>query len=248
MTENSSVSLVDEMRQYIRQQVASGFLDAKEIEQAAIDGFLHDLDDKQVEPALLERIAGVETDKAFAAQLNVQRQWPAVTDCDRLDRAFADLNRSGIVARQNFACCTNCGHAEIGAEVEDAEKLGTKVTGYAFFHFQDTERAVVHGDLFLTYSDLAGDQTAGVRIGQNIVEALRRHGLAVEWNGSFDKAILVKLKWQRRVSKANGAQELEGPLVQSRKGGTEIRPARHDGDQPCAAPVAAARMAAMFSA
>ncbi len=201
MTENSSASLVDEMRQYILQQVSAGFLDANEVEQAAIDGFLYDLDDKQLEPALLERIAGVETDKAFAAQLDAQRQWPAVTDCDRLDRAFAGLNRSGIVARQNFACCTNCGHAEIGAEIEDAEKIGTKVIGYTFFHFQDTDRAVAHGDLYLAYGDLAGDQNAGVRIGQTIVEALRRHGLAVEWNGSFDKAILVKLKWQRRVSK-----------------------------------------------
>jgi len=37
--------------------------------------------------------------------LDAQREWPSVTDCDRLDRAFADLNGRGIVARQNFACC-----------------------------------------------------------------------------------------------------------------------------------------------
>ncbi len=201
MAEASSASLVDEMRQYIRKEVAVGFLDANEVEQAVIDCFADDLGDAPLDPAMLRRIAGVETDKAFAEQLDVQRQWPAVTDCDRLDRAFADLNRSGIVARQNFACCNNCGHAEIGDEIEAAEKSGTKAIGYTFFHFQSTEGAVVYGDLYLAYSDLAGDQTAGVRIGRAIVETLERHGLTVEWNGSFERAILVKLKWQRRVSR-----------------------------------------------
>ncbi len=201
MTEASSASLLEGMRQHIRKQIAGGFLDACEVEQSAIDCFGDGLDDKQLEPALLRRIAGVETDKAFAAQLDAQRHWPAVTDCDRLDGAFADLNRSGIVARQNFACCNNCGRAEIGDEIEAAEKSGTKVIGYTFFHFQGTEGAVAYGSLYLAYGDLVGDDTAGVQIGRAIVESLERHGLAVEWNGSLDKAILVKLTWQRRISK-----------------------------------------------
>lgn len=201
MTDGGPTSPVDEMRQFIRTQVAGGFLDADEVEQSAMDCFEDDLAGEHLDPAMLKRIAGVETDKAFAAQLDAQRQWPAVTDCDRLDRAFADLNQHGIVARQNFACCNTCGHAEIGDEIATAQKSGTKVIGYTFFHLQGTEGAVAHGDLYLAYSDLAGDETGGVKIGRTIVESLEQHGLVVEWNGSFDKAIRVKLTWQRRVSK-----------------------------------------------
>jgi hypothetical protein len=200
MAEGGSTSLVDEMRRYIRKQVAAGFLDADAVEQAAIDCFVDGLDDERLDPALLKRIAGVETDKAFAAQLDAQRQWPTVTDCDRLDRAFADLNRRGIVARQNFACCSNCGRAEIGGEIDTEQKRGIKVIGYTFFHSQGTEGAVEYGDLYLAYGDLTGEATAGVQIGRTIVEGLEQQGLPVEWNGSFDKAIRVKLTWQRRIS------------------------------------------------
>jgi hypothetical protein len=203
MTDASPASsFLDELRAYIRNEVAAGFWDASEVEQAALDYFEEEPEANRLEPSLLHRIVGVETDRAFAAQLDLQRQWPAVTDCDRLDRAFGDLNRSGIVARQNFACCTNCGHVEIGAEIDAAEKSGAKVIGYTFYHFQGTECAVELGDLYLAYSDLKGEEEASVRAGRSIVDTLERHGLTVEWNGSFKQAILVKLTWQRRISKA----------------------------------------------
>ena len=67
--------------------------------------------------------------------------------------------------------------------------------------FQAEAEAIAHGDLYLAYSDLAGEEAAGVKIGWAVVESLERHGLAVEWSGSFDKTIRVKLTWQRRVSK-----------------------------------------------
>jgi hypothetical protein len=137
MTERGPASLVDEMRHYNRHKVAAGFLDANEVEEAAFDCFVDDLADAQLEPAMLRRIAGVETDKAFAEQLDVQGQWPSVTDCDRLDQAFADLDGSGIVARQNFTCCQNCGHAEIGDEIAATEKSGTTLVGYTSLSLAD---------------------------------------------------------------------------------------------------------------
>jgi hypothetical protein len=59
---------------------------------------------------------------------------------------------------------------------------------------------VEDGNLYLYYGAVAGDGAASVRIGRVIVATLERQGLAVDWNGSLDKAIHVKLKWQRRVS------------------------------------------------
>jgi hypothetical protein len=151
--------------------------------------------------ALKDMLIGARMDdKAFAERLDAQRNWPAVTDCDRLDQAFADLDRSGIVARQNFTCCQNCGHAEIGDEIAAAEESGIRPIGYTFFHWQTTDRVVEDGNLYLYYGAVAGDGAASVRVGRAIVETLERHCLAVEWNGTLDKAIHVRLKWQRRVS------------------------------------------------
>jgi len=200
MTQGGPASLVDEIRQYIRKEVAAGFLDAREIEESAVDCFMNELKKGQLEPAMLRRIAGVETDKAFAEQLDAQQKWPAVTDCDRLDQAFADLDRSGIVARQNFTCCQNCGHAEIGEEIDTAEQAGTDVIGYAFFHLQNTGAAVETGNLYLYYGAMADGEDAAVRIGRAIVEALEQRGLRVDWNGERSTAIRVKLQWRRRVS------------------------------------------------
>jgi hypothetical protein len=200
MTDRGPASLVEEMRHYIRTKVAGGYLDANEVKEAAFDCFIDEVGDTQLDPAVLKRIAGVETDKAFAEQLDAQRQWPAVTDCDRLDRAFADLERSGIVARQNFTCCQNCGHAEIGDAIGGAESSGTKPVGYTFFHWQTTEHAVEDGNLYLYYGAVRAGGDASVRVARAVVETLERHDLAVDWNGSLDKAIRVKLKWQRRVS------------------------------------------------
>jgi uncharacterized protein DUF6891 len=208
MTERDPASLVDEIRRYVRMEVAAGFLNAKQVEQAAFDYFL---DDAEQNPVTFRCIAGVETDKAFAEQTAAQRQWPEVTDCDRLDQAFAHLNESGIVARQNFSCCQNCGHAEIGEEINAAQTSGTGTIGYTFFHWQTTHGAVETGDLYLAYGDLEGSEAGSVRIGRAIVDALERHGLAVRWNGSLRQTIHVKLNWQRRVSEAMAERDPRMP-------------------------------------
>jgi uncharacterized protein DUF6891 len=80
-----------------------------------------------------DEIASI-VDARWAARLAEQGGWPEVTDNDLLERAFDQLESDGIVAREHFTCCQNCGTAEIGAEVDE----GSTVDGYAFFHEQDT--------------------------------------------------------------------------------------------------------------
>ena len=75
------------------------------------------------------------TAELIAAHRSDQAEWGASTDCDRLDEAFAALNRQGIVARQDFSCCNNCGFTEIWDEVEEAEKQ-QPIEGYVFYHLQ----------------------------------------------------------------------------------------------------------------
>lgn len=121
-----------------------------------------------------------------------QADW-GTTDCDRLTAAFADLDRSGIVAREHFSCCQNCGTHEIWAEADDETR------GYAFFHFQDTESAV-DGALYLSYGARADPPESTVAIGHEIVKALEAHGLRTDWNGSEKQRICITdLNWQKRL-------------------------------------------------
>jgi len=142
--------------------------------------------------------AATLTERALATHVAEQETWPAVTDCDRLDSAFAELDTVGIVARQHFSCCGTCGATEIQDEMEQAEKAGLPVRGFTFFHVQDTEHAVGGEWLYLSYGASHKDQAAAVAIGHEVVDVLGRHGLAPSWNGKHAHRIALPLTWQRR--------------------------------------------------
>lgn len=129
----------------------------------------------------------------LAAHLAEQATWPAITDCDRLDAAFAALEASGIVCRQNFSCCGTCGAYEIWDEAAALEAAGTPVRGYAFYHVQDTESAVRGYGLYLNYGAAAEGEAAALAIAGEIVAALQQRGLRVDWNGQWSRRIGVAL-------------------------------------------------------
>jgi hypothetical protein len=138
------------------------------------------------------------TDDLIAGQYAVQKFWNFETDCDKLDDAFAELDRNGIVARQNFTCCQTCGHAEIKDEILNAQEY-RRIRGYVFFHQQDSEHAAESDTLHLAYGAVDRDEDESVVIGHEIVTTLRKHKLIVEWNGTIQKRIKIKeLHWQRR--------------------------------------------------
>ncbi len=91
---------IDDMREYIQREVAGGFEAPEEIERSAVEVFSDDQD-----PDVLEPIAKQLTHEAVEAHRIAEEGWPAVTDCDLLDRALNELERAGIVARQDFTCC-----------------------------------------------------------------------------------------------------------------------------------------------
>jgi hypothetical protein len=136
-------------------------------------------------------------DGFWKARVEEQREWPEVTDNDLLERAFARLRRTGIVAEENFTCCQSCGVAEIGGEVPE----GSVMDGYAFFHRQDTEGALTDGKLFLSYGTFgseSGPQKA-VEVGERVVAALEAEGLRTQWNGSPRARIIVFMEWRKRL-------------------------------------------------
>jgi hypothetical protein len=185
----------EEMRCFISREVATGFRSLDDIIETAVEQHA----DNQHGPAVLGPLAERTARDAWAARLEEQNTWPGRTDCDLLDSAFGELNRAGVVARHNFSCCGTCGVAEIGDEIAEAAEDGLDVRGYTFYHMQDTDSAVEGYGLYLNYGALEAGEAAALRVGNEIVDALQRHGLKTRWNGSWEERIWVGLDWKRRL-------------------------------------------------
>jgi hypothetical protein len=89
-----------DMRGFVRRRIATGFYPPEDIETDAAEVYAEEHD-----RAVLKSLAARLTREAFADHLAAQKSWPAVTDCDLLDRALGELERAGVVCRQNFSCC-----------------------------------------------------------------------------------------------------------------------------------------------
>jgi hypothetical protein len=185
--------VLEEIRTHAAKKVKEGFESQEQIVQYVAEYIEDEFKRKDLQPQI-EQI----TSELIEEHRRVQATWATPTDCDKLDKAFANLEQRGIVARQNFACCQNCGHAEIGDEIEKAQKV-REVKGYTFYHMQDTESACETGTLYLAYGSLSGKDEDCVAVGHAIVEAIRAEGLAVDWNGTVSKRIcVVRMDWKRR--------------------------------------------------
>ncbi|NEC66620.1 hypothetical protein [Streptomyces sp. SID9727] len=139
--------------------------------------------------------AGKLVERLWLERVEEQRGWAdEVTDPDRLERAFARLDRGGITAREDFTCCRSCGMSEIGAAGrEDAR-------GFVFFHGQGTESAAAGHGLALYYGGFDDSAETTAAVGREVVAALGEAGLTVMWDGSPDKAIeLTDLDWRKRL-------------------------------------------------
>lgn len=149
--------------------------------------------DPTVRPVSVAQADAVVTG-LWQERLADQKSWPQVTDPDRLAEAFAELEAAGITARMNFACCGNCGHAEIGGEAVPGAR------GYVFFHSQATERAAQGDGLGLCLGVLAGSGMDVSEVAGEVALVLRRHGLNVDdtRDGLLDITPVDWRKWLPR--------------------------------------------------
>jgi len=133
----------------------------------------------------------------WKSQLHAQASWSELTDCDRLDAAFSELDDRRIVARQNFWCCQSCALSHIWKE---ADGWPGDPRGYVLYHQQATEHAAVEGDdLWLSYGSSDQQDDTVVVIANEVVAVLKDYGLDASWNGDRATKIRVVLRWQRRL-------------------------------------------------
>jgi hypothetical protein len=184
---------LEELRKFIAKRIREGFESPHEI----VENARHWAYEKYEREDLLVQIKRLTTE-LVAAHRAEQAGWGPTTDCDRLDEAFSNLNRQGIVARQDFSCCNNCGFREIWDEIEEAEKR-QPVEGYVFYHLQCTERVISTGQLLMAYGCIEEDPGTFVRVGNKIVAELRRVGLNASWAGTAGHPIVIEgIQWRRR--------------------------------------------------
>ena len=181
------------LRDLVRRDVAGGCYDDDAILTNANEVF-----EEELPRPMLRVEASAALRAALAEHRAAERDWDEITDCDRLDAAFAALEEGGIIARQNFTCCGTCGASEIWDEVEEAQKEGVATQGYAFFHMQDTESAIEGHGLYLNYGACEEGEAAAIAVGHRIVAALEAQGLGTEWDGSWGQRISVAMVWKKR--------------------------------------------------
>lgn len=154
--------------------------------------------------------AAAWVDAQLAALRQEQQGWPAVTDCDRLDAAFAALRQQGIVCLPHAGDTPGDGLAAFRqALAAMPEHERARVTGYCFFHGQDLARALSDHLLWLTFGPHPQQKppqqkACAQQTGRLIAAALENEGLRAEWscNGSSaggERICVQPFTWQRRI-------------------------------------------------
>ena len=118
----------------------------------------------------------------------------------KVRKAFAELRKTGAIARMNFSCCMGCASSELDGIAEE-QGLHRMV----YYHKQDGEsfkngydlhvRYCIHayGNLIKPPKGLAETQEELIKTwGHLICAALRAEGLTVKWDGSTGSTIVVR--------------------------------------------------------
>ena len=109
-----------------------------------------------------------------------------ITDICRLEQAFTHLRvMESIEARQDYMCCSTCGHHGMREHVDKGDK------GYVFYHSKAAEGLLETGTVFLQHG--AFGKHSSKKVAQTICDVLREYGFEPEWDGNIGKCIVLKV-------------------------------------------------------
>ena len=166
----------------------SGFYTRDEANEFLCDILENDVNEKNMRDLI---------ESEFTAKEALESEWPPITDCDKLDMVFAELNSDMIISIQNAGYTMSDGLDDVG-EVHSRKPHGT-YAGYCFYHGQDLDRAIATGELMIAFGDMKDTPDGKKTIANKILAAMERHGIRAIWEGNVNNRIKIpKIQWQRR--------------------------------------------------
>ncbi|WP_152365696.1 DUF6891 domain-containing protein [Microlunatus speluncae] len=180
--------------------INGGFLSADEIKSTFLDEFL----DGAVTEADRAEI-GAEVDRRVAAAEELQRKWTGATTYDRLERAFARLNRSDqVVAMHNAGFTREAAMELVAAECKERGGSRAGILGGVYYTEQDLETALDTRVLRLGYFAIGPDAAAcdaGIaKMMPKVLSRLIAEDLPAAWNGDQTSKIdITPLDWTKRL-------------------------------------------------
>lgn len=183
----------EEARDAIRFRVWSGYYDKDEV-------FVIVNDEVYEESGEDEEWLRSAVAQEFRKKQEAERGWPAITDCDRLDRVFESLQSCGILTRHRCGLTIQDGLEVINQLYHEAGGERSSLIGYCFYHIQDME-AAMWGEvgLLLAFGSFPLSHERVAQVGQIVRKEFEQTGFTVEWDGTAESRMLLKgFRWQRR--------------------------------------------------
>ncbi|HZN34383.1 MAG TPA: hypothetical protein VFB80_11210 [Pirellulaceae bacterium] len=212
--DKSREELRDTLRRVILSELRLARRDKEEILEACCEAYIQDLSPEDEWDTFIH-FATDELKRAAILLATEKAAWPAVTDCDRLDRVEVALRERGILLWQVSPCCDTCTGAELGDRVNVISRrypgFRDCVRGYAFFIDQNMPDMLADStrlSVYLAYGWFSADDSQmspdayaknALGIAREVCECLRNEGFEVDWDVDVARKIGVSLSWQRRT-------------------------------------------------
>jgi hypothetical protein len=141
-----------------------------------------------------------ETDAKLDEHAKAEATWKGATDCDKLDRALAALERGGLLVRPYYHATSSDAQTAIEDEVARAQAAGKRVRGFVVFSEENVREAVREGRLVVFSGAVPFKQSAYTVISADVLGRLQAAGLHADWP-YHDPAYAITispLAWKKR--------------------------------------------------
>ena len=189
-------TLKNEVIEEINIDVKSGFYDKSDI-FSRVDDYLYEI-------PFDSNWAKKQIDKIYTTRLKEQSTWQPVTDFDKLAQVFDKLNTTGIIALHNAGMSKEDGEDDCDDIHDELLKQGIKTSGFCYYHWQDIERVVDDGHLYIGFGDFNNNAKDAAAIGKEVATALENKGFKLIWDKTADTRIeITNIKWRKRFGNDN---------------------------------------------
>ena len=147
-------------------------------------------------PSLRARLRS-HTERFLEKERLGEATWSEATVNDRITSAFEELNRRGVLAREDVGLTIQDGWGYAGLGAEPMHR------GVIFFHQEDVIDGVEGRGLLLAFGALGAepseDEAASAALAQEVVGVLRTNGISCSWSHSVTERIrIAPFEWRRR--------------------------------------------------